>query len=185
MNRQVMVDLETLGLIPGCKIISIGAVVFCEAGLQDEFYTAIRRDPQRPLREEPEAVAWWVGQPADARAELFGAQACKPFLSEALIAFNFWLLGIAGKREENGRCEIDVWGNGANFDNAVLEVACHEMGVQPMWNFWNNRCFRTLKNLRHVPGGGPFIGTKHNALDDAKHQAQHAVRIMNHLRQWE
>ena len=35
---HVMCDLETLGRRPGCKLLSIGAVVFGPKGLGAEFY---------------------------------------------------------------------------------------------------------------------------------------------------
>lgn len=55
MSKDVMVDLETLGTRPGCKILSIGAVEFGvgpdynEDGLGAEFYVEVQRAHQGNL----------------------------------------------------------------------------------------------------------------------------------------
>ena len=49
------------------------------------------------------------------------------------------------------------------------------------WDFWNNHYYRTLKGLApliKVQRGGVY----HNALDDAKTQAAHALEVFKHLR---
>ena len=49
IHRHAMTDLETLGKAPGCKILSIGAVMFNESGVGRPFYAAINRDVQGSL----------------------------------------------------------------------------------------------------------------------------------------
>jgi len=71
-----------------------------------------------------------------------------------------------------------LWGNGSTFDNVILSNAYRAIGVKQPWDFWNDRCYRTLKSLYpHVKL--ERSGVAHNALDDAKSQAMHAVRIIN------
>lgn len=60
-------------------------------------------------------------------------------------------------------------------------VDLETLGRRAGWEFWNNRCFRTLKGM------APHIkterqGTYHNALDDAKTQALHAIKVLQHLK---
>ncbi|MHB0978446.1 MAG: 3'-5' exoribonuclease domain-containing protein [Minisyncoccota bacterium] len=58
-----------------------------------------------------------------------------------------------------------------------MQYAYHALDMKQPWKFWNNRCYRTLKNMFPEV---PFvrIGIAHDALDDAKSQAEHAVAIL-------
>jgi len=177
--RDVMVDLETLGNSPGAAILSIGAVAFDpETGEMDDdgFYTVVNTNSCvcAGLRFDQGTLDWWREQSDEARQVLKEAMSPKaPTLKNALIAFNGYLYA-RGK-------DVRVWGNGSDFDNALLAVAYRAADVTPGWKFWNSRCFRTLKNLS--PGTTvQRLGTYHNALDDARTQAAHALRIFAELR---
>lgn len=78
---------------------------------------------------------------------------------------------------------VKVWGNGANFDNVILTESYRACLVARPWGTFDDACFRTLKNLgRDLGIAAPaFKGVKHNALDDAKHQARHAITILNFM----
>lgn len=68
--------------------------------------------------------------------------------------------------------EGKMWGNGAAFDNAILANAYRAAGIKQPWELWNDRCYRTI--CAYYPGcprNQP--GTPHNALDDARSQAEH------------
>jgi hypothetical protein len=178
--KNVMVDLETLGRRAGCSVLSIGAVAFdADTGkLGPEFYTVIKvaSCEEVGLHTDPETVAWWEKQSPEAQKVLKQARAArgnKP-LDKALVLFNEYL-------HQFGARSVQVWGNGSDFDNAILINLYAATGVKNGWEFWNNRCFRTLKNL------APQIktertGTYHNALDDAKTQALHAIKVFKHLK---
>lgn len=181
--QDVMVDLETLGQTPGCAIISIGAVAFdpvagVVGGPDDRFYTAVSRADcaRMGLIEDPRTLHWWDGQSEEARKAIASAEAAEaPLVFEAL--FRLWdFLGRYGGEEK-----VRVWGNGADFDNAILAAAAEAAGTALGWRFWNNRCYRTLKSLR--PGIWlARTGEHHNALDDAVTQAEHACRLMAAVR---
>lgn len=173
--KEIMVDLETLGRRPGCKILSIGAVVFGPNGLQDEFYLALTTEDQTALHEDPETVQWWAKQSAEARRVF--TEPKRGFV-DGMVAWRHWLQGLGGKRS------LALWGNGADFDNAILQVAHDAAGVDAPWEFWNNRCYRTLKNLPGAPKLSSRAGTYHNALDDAKTQALHAIELHRHFGWW-
>lgn len=171
--KNVMLDLETLGTAPGCPIVSIGAVAFCpNEGLGDRFYVEINPNSCRQAGLVPttETIKWWTDQPGgvdflkrvDSRGEL---------LSVALTEFTHWL-------EKFGHAEVKVWGNGSDFDNAIIQYAYKAIGLEAPWKFWNNRCFRTLKDLLGAGRKMDRVGTHHNALDDAITQAKFAVAVM-------
>jgi 3' exoribonuclease, RNase T-like len=177
---DVMVDLETLGQVPGCSIISIGAVCFAPGSeeLGAEFYTVVSRKScaQEGLLEDTSTLRWWMEQSIEARETYEQASdgRGKPLL-EALNDFQVWLL------EHSRQDKVRVWGNGSDFDNAILACAYKAVGVSLPWRFWNNRCYRTIKNLfpsiKMVRGG-----VHHNALDDAKSQARHAQLILERMK---
>lgn len=176
--NHVMVDLETLGQTPGCAILSIGAVAFdpYTSELGPEFYEVVntRSCFDAGLKQDESTVNWWKTQKAEAAAVLDEARESKVLLAEALSRFRSYL-------QKFGLRDIRVWGNGSDFDNAILACCYKSINQNLPWRFYNNRCFRTLKNIRSVVE--PVRqGTYHNALDDAKHQARHALALMETLR---
>lgn len=174
--EHVMIDLETLGRRAGCAILSIGAVAFDAKAkeLGPELYTVVRLDSceKAGLHIDPDTIAWWEKQNPEAQKVLKQARAARgnKVLPKALEELNKYLSQFDLKK-------VKVWGNGSDFDNAIL-TACYASIEKPLpWEFWNNRCYRTLKSLK------PSIkmqrqGTYHNALDDAKSQALHAIELL-------
>ena len=177
--KDVMVDLETLGRRAGCSVLSIGAVAF-DAGtgkLGPEFYTVVKvaSCEAAGLHTDPDTVAWWERQNHEAQKVLKQARAThgNEALGEALVGFNGYLAQF-------GPNTVRVWGNGSDFDNAILINCYAATNLEAGWKFWNNRCFRSLKGM--VPSVKvDRIGTYHNALDDAKTQALHAIKVLQHL----
>ena len=170
MATNVMVDLETMGNTPGCAMISIGAVVFSENGLGEEFYQTIDiEDAMRcGLHVDGSTLKWWLQQNPKALAEaVTGAAPLREVLSE----FSTWM---------NKLGTVHLWGNGSDFDNVLISAAYAKVDMPLPWKFFNNRCYRTLKSL--APDVKiERIGSHHNALDDARSQAHHAVKIIQHL----
>lgn len=164
---RVMLDLETLGNAPGCVIVAIGAVTFGGGKIREEFYRRV--DPescvQSGLKMDTSTVLWWLKQPEEARLEL-----TKPgiHIAQCCQDFSRWLdAGDGGDPE--------VWGNGADFDNQILAAAYKAVGHILPWQFWNNRCYRTIK--AHYPGVKPTRKNGHNALQDARNQAEHLMQL--------
>lgn len=176
LKINVMVDLETLGKRAGCKVLAIGAQVFTPTGGEQSFYRVIDRNSQPDLLEDPDTVAWWAKQSKEAQARLFADDVVKVDLKVALADFTAWVNTLGG--------EVLVWGNGADFDNPILSAAYDSVGLPQAWGPWNGRCYRTLKGLR--PGIKLVRqGVHHDALDDARSQADHAVEILNDFDGWE
>jgi hypothetical protein len=162
---NVMVDLETLGNGSNAVIIALGAVEFGNGQLGREFYMNI--DPQScvdaGLKMDVSTVMWWMQQSDQARAAFKKPGAP---LELVLGEFSSWF--------PSGSV---LWGNGATFDNVILANAYRALGGKQPWEFWNDRCYRTLKGLYpHVKM--ERSGTYHNALDDAKSQALHALKLL-------
>lgn len=171
MKHHVMLDLETLSTEPNAAIISIGAVVFTKEKVLDHtFYETIDIESNRFCGRHMSfsTVGWWMKQDLSARKEFQKQSESLPIV---LRNFREWFTVYT----------IDgVWGNGADFDNIILANAYKEgSSVETPWKHYQNRCYRTLKNLVDLPL--ERSGTHHNALDDAITQTAHAVKIMQYL----
>lgn len=172
MNTKIMLDLETLGTAPGSVILSIGAVKFDRHGLRpNPFYARI--DPQScidaGLVMDVSTVVWWMKQSDEARAEFVLGE--KTRIREALQGFSIWA------NYDPVAPEIELWGNGAAFDNTLLAAAYAAVRLPMPWKFWNDRCYRTVKALHPDLPMVKRSGTHHNALDDARSQAEHLITL--------
>lgn len=166
---NVMLDLETMDTGSNAAIIAIGAVAFTSDGIAARFYTEINL--QSAVRSggtiDGRTVMWWLKQ-SDAARDAFNDNDNAPSMTDALYSFEKWFESVGGEQ---------VWGNGAMFDNAILGNAYRRLGQVIPWKFWNDMCYRTVKNLSpDIPL--ERVGTYHNAVDDAESQALHLIKIM-------
>lgn len=166
--NNVMIDLETMDTAPTAAIVSIGAVSFNEIGILDEFYYIIDLADcvKYGLTMSPSTVQWWISQPN--KSDTFDGDKSDLLIS-ALSKLSVWM--PKGAR---------VWGNGSDFDNVILRNAYAAIGGAYPWRYYDNMCYRTIKNL------APDVkmarqGVHHNALDDARSQALHLIAICDHL----
>lgn len=166
--NNVMIDLETMDTAPTAAIVSIGAVQFNNLGIVKEFYKVIDLEScvRAGLTMSASTVNWWLRQPN--KTDTFDENKSE-LLSSVLNSFNGWM-------PDNSR----VWGNGSDFDNAILSNAYNTSVIVRPWRYYNNACYRTLKNL--APDVKiARVGSHHNALDDARSQALHLIAICDHL----
>lgn len=162
--RHIMVDLETLGRDADSVIVSIGAVEFSvDRGIENEGYWPL--DLVQPGRHlDLETIRWWLQQDVAAR-QVFGEERPVPLstaLDELAQAFD---------------ADTCIWVYGANFDEVILNHAYRQQHKPVPWHYRNVRCLRTLRALY------PDVtilenGTKHNALVDARWQAQLLLAIV-------
>jgi len=161
-DTHIMVDLETADNVPTAAIVSIGAVIFTGPRAGDTFYTAVdlQSSLSAGLTMSAETMDWWGKQSPEARAVF--DDYTRMGLFYALHAFADWI--PAGSK---------VWGNGASFDNAILQTAYRLAGRPLPWKFWDDRCYRTV--AAHLPRRVQ-TGTHHNAPDEAVSQANHLTQ---------
>ena len=164
-GTHVMVDLETFSTASDAAIVSIGAVAFNGEDLIDHFYSNITLSSSTEvgLHIDPTTIMWWLEQSDDARKAL---RSHEDLLPTALLRFTSWYPEGA-----------PLWGNGASFDNVILDNAYKKAGITPPWKFWSHRCYRTIKSMFKDIPPPIFSGTEHNALHDAAHQAKHLILI--------
>lgn len=171
--RDIMLDLETMGSGPQAAIIAIGAVEFDIPARQlgERFYTVV--DLESAVDQggimDAATVLWWMKQSDAARAAF---QRPGEGIGTALYRFVAWIRG------RGPRADLRVWGNGAAFDNVILAAAYRRRHAPPPWDYWNDRCYRTVKAL-HPDVKMQRTGDHHNAIDDAISQAQHLIAMLS------
>jgi len=183
---HVMLDLETLSTRANARIIAIGAVAFDQdKGVYAKFYQPIVAGASGPLWDgftahmqthadeegfhiSKDTLRWWDEQSDEAKRVFTDPNAC--MMNTALDAFDCWLGDL------DDRTNIRVWGNGASFDNTILATAYSIMLEDLPWRFYNDRCYRTAKNL-YPNVALDRIGVYHNAMDDAETQAMHLLKM--------
>lgn len=183
--HHIMVDLETLDTEQSAVVLSVGLVAFdpMTKELGEKLYIELTdtTDDQQTIGRtiSSSTFKWWMQQGVLARrvfATMPQEGAYRPSsLPEALNA-------ICGFFARNGGDKVQLWGNGADFDNVILGSLFDSMGLKKPWSYSRNRCFRTMKRLSGIMGNlkiqtPDFEGTPHNALDDAVHQAVHLQEI--------
>lgn len=172
---NLMIDIETLGIDPKAPVLSLGAVYFDKNGMYSEFYVNIDVHHQidSGLRKfDASTIKWWMGQEGAAK-KVFREKAVP--VKQALEVFCNFIVGNGGVKGTK------PWGNGSNFDITILESLFKDYGIKTPWNFRNIRDLRTFKEYVYDGSQTERVGTYHNALDDAKFQAQVVIDGVNGL----
>ncbi len=167
---HVMVDVETLGLQQNAIVLSVGAVVFDptprDRGLGDEFYIEI--DPEKYHGSiDISTVKFWIEQGGCPLAGKREGRHVGELLTEYLDKV------CVGDRKK-----LVIWANGTDFDIPKLQYAYRLGKRQVPWGYSAVRDARTIYKLfdpdkLHAPVATPA----HNALDDARNQAQWLINI--------
>lgn len=165
MRNELMIDIETTGTRPGCKVLSIGAFGFDKDGLQCEFYKRFDANQQLEFVDDKDTLDWWNRQDPATRQEAFGGTASP---EEGICDFKkFFYKNFDTSRYSGFR----VWCCGLDFDFPILQHFFRTFGFNFPWAFYMQYDYRTIKNLfpnTVKPAEGNI--EKHNALEDSKAQ---------------
>lgn len=181
--NNLMIDLETMGNKPNAPIVSIGAVFFDPATgeLGNSFYSVVtlKSSVGGGAVPDPDTIIWWLKQSEEARKAICDETAAMT-INVALNNLNTFI------RDNTNPDKVQVWGNGATFDNVILRSTYDRHFITCPWAFLNDRDVRTIVELGRVIGINPrkdipFEGDMHNALADAKHQAKYVSVIWQRL----
>ncbi|HHY8072419.1 TPA: 3'-5' exoribonuclease domain-containing protein [Escherichia coli] len=163
---HLSVDLETMGTNPDAPINSIGGKFFDPATgeMGPEFSKAIDLETSGGIIDR-KTIKWWAKRSREAQSAIFTDEIS---LDVALRLFIEFI-----EKNSGGRF-VQVWGNGANFDNVILRRSYERQGIPCPWLYYNDRDVRTIVELGNAIGFDvrmaiPFEGVPHNALDDARH----------------
>jgi len=179
MNLQIVVDLETLDTAPSAHILTVALVLVDVDSPIDspdfvrKLFTAQITRPQPGRTVSLDTQEWWDKQSITARCAAFVHKEPE-FIGAVMRRLADWL-------QDN---PYPIWGNGSDFDNAILQHAFNAEGLQ--WPYYRNRCLRTLrgvaKDLGYTLPPLTFEGTKHVARDDAIHEAEELKLLMDAIK---
>lgn len=171
MNTHLMIDFETLNTAPDAVVLSLGAVLFNREGEIGRHYWVFDLQQQIKYGRTIGAATllWWMEQEESAK-EIIRQATC-----EGKDALQWYRSFVSFLLEHNAPYTPRIWSHGADFDAPIFESLLSTLGKEPLWKYGSVRCYRTVKKLFDIEKDTAFSGTKHNALDDAIHQAN-AVR---------
>ena len=178
---HLMIDLETMGTNTNAPIVVIGAVFFDpQTGeIGPVFYIVVSLTDAMNTGAVPDGgtIEWWLKQSSEARAAILTDQVK---LRDALSRFREFI------NEYSDEKFVQVWGNGATFDNAILRTSYERLDIPCPWRYCNDRDVRTIVELGKTIDFDartviPFEGVRHNALDDARHQAKYVTATIQKL----
>lgn len=155
MKKHILLDIEALGTRPGSAIFELAAVAFVpELGTLGESFE-VMIEPQAPFTADLETLEWHRKQNTWPRPFADGSHS----VGSALIAFEDWIVELDDDVET-------FWSWGATYDFPLLTSAYDFTGTPPPWDYWQQRCARTVwqlafGDLRHGP-------RPHRAVEDAK-----------------
>ncbi|ELG5993231.1 exonuclease [Escherichia coli] len=175
---HLMIDLETMGKNPDAPIISIGAIFFDPqtGDMGPEFSKTIDLETAGGVIDR-NTIKWWLKQSREAQSAIMTDEIP---LDDALLQLREFI------DENSGEFFVQVWGNGANFDNTILRRSYERQGIPCPWRYYNDRDVRTIVELGKAIDFDartaiPFEGERHNALDDARYQAKYVSAIWQKL----
>ncbi|EKC3925997.1 3'-5' exoribonuclease, partial [Escherichia coli] len=106
---HLMIDLEAMGINPDAPIISIGAIFFDPqtGDMGPEFSKTVDLETAGGVIDR-DAIKWWLKQSREAQSAIMTDEIP---LDDALLQLREFI------DENSGEFFVQVWGNGANFDN--------------------------------------------------------------------
>lgn len=181
---DVMIDIETVGRTPGYGVIQIAAVPFnINTGevSDNTFCMSINLKEQVDnfgLKWDKSTWAWWMKENPELFKEL---RYSKNRPVDVASAFQAWFNALPNSNK------LRTWGNSNRFDLGILtgffEALLKGVPFNSFWNTWLERDVRTLAELKpEIKKDLKFEGTKHNAIDDCKHQIKYCHLTIKSLK---
>lgn len=170
MNTTI--DIETLHTRRGGIVLSIGAAEEINGVITRNFYSPLNMTQSQAmgLSIDEDTLKWWLQTNSDLfRDTVLGGLT----VDNGYVMANFaeWI-----------NPDTYVWGNSHSFDCTLLQPYWEYFGMQEPWKYYNERCFRTIKNEWKEVEAPEFMGVKHNALHDAMHEATWLIKIQEYRR---
>ncbi|EFL0798902.1 exonuclease [Escherichia coli] len=176
--HHLMIDLETMGKNPDAPINALAGKFFDPATgeMGPEFSKTIDLETAGGVIDR-DTIKWWLKQSREAQSAILTDEIP---LDDALLQLREFI------DENSGEFFVQVWGNGANFDNVILRRSYERQGIPCPWRYTNDRDVRTMVALGLVMDFDArsvitFEGERHNALHDARYQAKYVSVIWQKL----
>lgn len=179
--NHIMLDIETLGTRPGSVILQVAAVKFdpITGAVGDSFCSSVPTSQQhrRGATRDEATNDWWLDDPE--RSAILQRITC-PF-GEVTVVLNALANFVVDSNPPR------LWASSPNFDMVLLEDLYRRFSVSVPWTY---RQFRDLRTLIDLVGAErysdilPAPEGAHDALVDARYQAQVACRAMRTIERW-
>ena len=170
MNKSdecgVMIDGETLGVNTNAPIVTIAAVFFdlnTSWTLPIHFRLDVQYQLDNGAKADWSTIRWWLQQKRAARNALMESPIECVSPDTFFYALDHYFEKLKPKT---------VWAKPATADLTWLTSLYEREDVQRPWSYDQERCLRTIIKA-HDPHGQlepKFVGTPHDAKDDAVHQ---------------
>lgn len=161
--KQYMIDIEALGTSPYAVVTAIGLVYFDEDKILDERYWAVDMTSQPDRDISPQTVKWWLEQSKEAQDAML----------KSAVTAEAACLGIQAFYKRGTPC----WAKGSTFDHTIIQSLFESLNLKNPIHHREQWCMRGLMKITNTPPP-KREGTHHNALDDAKHQAEWVQRCL-------
>lgn len=147
MTKHLMLDLETVGILPNSVVLSIGCLPFSfeepksfDEYLEDGFFCKL--DVEDQIRNygrkiDKDTLDWWKQQSPEARVSLKPSKTDIP-LAEALRGLDAFI------RSCKLSDESWFWSRGNLFDFGKIESMCNNVGMPMPHNPFMERDVRTM-----------------------------------------
>ncbi|MDU2053830.1 MAG: 3'-5' exoribonuclease, partial [Escherichia coli] len=137
--HHLMIDLETMGKNPDAPIISIDAIFFDPqtGDMGPEFSKTIDLETAGGVIDR-DVIKRWLKQSREAQSAIMTDEIP---LDDALLQLREFI------DENSGEFFVQVWGNGANFENTILRRSYERQGIPCPWRYYNDRDVRTIVEL--------------------------------------
>ncbi|EOS0577400.1 3'-5' exoribonuclease, partial [Escherichia coli] len=134
--HHLMIDLETMGKNPDAPINALAGKFFDPATgeMGPEFSKTIDLETAGGVIER-DTIKWWLKQSREAQSAILTDEIP---LDDALLQLREFI------DENSGEFFVQVWGNGANFDNVILRRSYERQGIPCPWRYTNDRDVRTM-----------------------------------------
>ncbi|HFP5249914.1 3'-5' exoribonuclease [Escherichia coli] len=176
--HHLMIDLKTMGKNPDAPINALAGKFFDPATgeMGPEFSKTIDLETAGGVIDR-DTIKWWLKQSREAQSAILTDEIP---LDDALLQLREFI------DENSGEFFVQVWGNGANFDNVILRRSYERQEIPCPWHYTNDRDVRTIVALGLVMDFDArsvitFEGERHNALHDARYQAKYVSAIWQKL----
>lgn len=154
----IMLDIETLDVAPTAQLLQIGAVNILKPHFDFVVEISVRSQQDYFATASMDTLDFWEGLPEEVKQRVLCG---KTHVKDALRSLACWL-------PRNAR----LFCYGAAFDFPILHHHYHLNGLEIPWNYRDLRCFRTIFAQHREHFAKAKADMEHDALSDAKAQAQ-------------
>lgn len=186
MSNYVMIDLETLDTKDSAIVLSVGACAFNDTALQtynelrdssNTFYAEFNISEQEQYGRTIglDTLKWWLKQP---NFKLKSEEKESKFI----LPTTYFLNNLTHFTQTNGM--DGVWSNSPSFDMNILKSLYQSFNIEFNIDFRKWLDFRTIKKITELLKFSSinFLGTRHNALDDAINQALFTNHVLTNIK---